>query len=190
MPQGGGCVLSPAETEGPYYFNAGLQRADITEGRPGFPLVLDLRVVRASNCAPVAGAIVDIWHTDAGGLYAGYATGQIGNVDTSGQNFLRGVQPTDQNGWTRFHTIYPGWYPGRTVHVHFKVILSNLTAITSQLYFSDTLTDEVFAAVDPYSVRGARSTRNNQDMLYQAALLTAASAGRGGVSASFTIGIA
>jgi protocatechuate 3,4-dioxygenase beta subunit len=186
----GGCVLSPAQTEGPFYFNAALQRADITEGLPGFPLVLNLRVLRVAGCAPIPNAIVDVWHTDADGLYAGYATGQVNNVNTAGQNFLRGIQLTDQNGWATFHTIYPGWYPGRTVHIHVKVILGNQTAVTSQLYFPDTVTDEVYAAVEPYTARGTRTTRNAQDGIYSPAMLMALTSAPGGMTATFTIGIA
>jgi protocatechuate 3,4-dioxygenase beta subunit len=189
LPQGGGCVLAPALTEGPYYINPALVRTDITEGLPGFPLRLNLRVVRVAGCTPVAGAIADIWHCDAAGLYSGY-TGQLGNISTVGQNFYRGVQTTDANGLATFHTNYPGWYPGRAVHIHFKVILSTTTAITSQLYVPDTLTDDVFAACEPYTARGPRPTRNANDMLYRAQLLMNPTVQKGGVVADFTIGIA
>jgi protocatechuate 3,4-dioxygenase beta subunit len=189
LPQGGGCVLAPALTEGPYYINPALVRPDVTEGLPGYPMQLNLRVARVAGCAPVSGAIVDIWHCDAGGLYSGY-TGQLGNVSTVGQNFYRGVQLTDASGVATFHTNYPGWYPGRAVHIHFKVILSATTAVTSQLYVPDTLTDDVFAACEPYTARGTRPTRNTNDGLYRPQLLMNPAVQRGGVVVDFTIGIA
>lgn len=189
LPQGGGCILSPAETEGPYYINPRLVRTDISEGLAGLPLQLNLRVLRVAGCVPISGAIVDIWHCDAAGIYSGF-TGQLGGVTSVGQNFYRGVQLTDANGNATFHTNYPGWYPGRTVHIHFKVILGAATAVTSQLYVPDTLTDEVFAACEPYTARGVRNTRNTQDPLYNAQLLMSPTVQKGGVVANFTIGIA
>ncbi|MGE7157141.1 hypothetical protein ACQKJ1_25815 [Methylorubrum rhodesianum] len=81
---------------------------------------LRLRVIEAGPCTPVAGARVDVWHSDARGLYSGYpGQGDDRAVDTSGQTFLRGTQMTDEGGWVSFETIYPGWYAGRATHIHF-----------------------------------------------------------------------
>src|SRR5438477_2608612 len=117
------CALTPEETEGPYWVEEGLDRSDITvdpsDGsvRPGVPLQLNLNVLRAdASCAPAAGARVDVWHCDAGGLYSDEAAN-----GTVGKRFLRGYQTTDANGAVRFTTIYPGWYSGRTIHIHFRV---------------------------------------------------------------------
>jgi protocatechuate 3,4-dioxygenase beta subunit len=129
------------------------------------PLALTLRVsaVGSTGCAPLAGATVDVWHCDAAGVYSDSG----GN--TAGKKFLRGHQMTDANGAARFTTIYPGWYPGRAVHIHFKVrILAGPALgneITSQLYFDEAVTDRVLARA-PYSVRGQR-TRNSDDGLYR-----------------------
>ena len=125
------CVLAPEQTEGPYYVAGEKLRRDITEGRPGAPLLLRLRVVDASTCKPIKGAAVDIWHCDALGVYSGFGSGS-GN-----RTFMRGVQKTDATGLARFRTVWPGWYQGRTVHIHVKVHVGGNVVHTGQLYFPD-----------------------------------------------------
>jgi protocatechuate 3,4-dioxygenase beta subunit len=116
---------------------------------------------------PVPGAQVDIWHCDAGGIYSGV---KDRNFDTSGQHFLRGHQLTDARGVANFVTIYPGWYPGRSVHIHFKVRTTPAAQkgyeFTSQLYFDEALNDRVFAA-EPYSSHAGQRTRNEADGIYK-----------------------
>ena len=156
------CVLTPQATEGPFYFDANQIRQDIVEDRVGAPLRMAVRVMRVDDgCAPLKDAVVDIWHADAGGAYSGYP-GQLGGRDTSGQTFLRGMQVTDADGIALFDTIYPGWYPGRTVHIHFKVHYRNYTSVTSQFYFPDDVTDRVYSST-PYRDRPNRATRNAND---------------------------
>lgn len=144
------CTLTPRATDGPYYINGALVRRDITEGRPGVRLNLALRVVSASTCLPIPGALVEIWHADAGGVYSGFA-GQPGGVNTVGQVFLRGFQATDEDGVARFVTVYPGWYNGRVTHIHFKVHFSNQTSVTSQLFFPADVTASIYTTRAPYS---------------------------------------
>jgi protocatechuate 3,4-dioxygenase beta subunit len=108
-------VLAPEQTEGPYYIADEAVRRNITEGRPGTPLMLRAFVVNASSCKPIRGAAVDIWHADAGGVYSGFGQG-AGN-----RTFMRGIQRTNAKGLALFRTVYPGWYQGRTVHIHVKV---------------------------------------------------------------------
>ncbi len=158
------CILTPQATEGPFYFDTNRIRQNIIEDRVGSPLRMSIRVMRVDDgCAPLKDALVDIWHTDAGGLYSGYP-GQPGGQDTSGQTFLRGAQVTDADGIALFDTIYPGWYPGRTVHIHFKVRYGDNTYATSQFYFPDDFTDRVYSRT-PYSDRPNRTTRNANDSL-------------------------
>jgi len=157
----GTCALYPRETEGPFYLDLGLLRSDITEGKPGTPLELHITVVRAQGCVPIAGVAVDVWHCDAAGVYAGFP-GQLGGLDTSGQKFLRGTQVTDQSGSVVFQTIYPGWYPGRTTHIHFKVHPTATTEVTSQLYFPEEITAAAYRA-SPYDTRGQKNTSNDAD---------------------------
>jgi protocatechuate 3,4-dioxygenase beta subunit len=154
------CVLTPEQTEGPYYIPNERVRRNITEGRPGAPLVLRLLVVDASTCRPIKGAAVDIWHADASGIYSGFGSGS-GN-----RTFMRGIQKTDAKGLARFRTVYPGWYRGRTVHIHVKVHVAGNVVHTGQLYFPDSLTDRVFRG-KPYSRRPNRDTRNATDAVFR-----------------------
>jgi protocatechuate 3,4-dioxygenase beta subunit len=153
------CVLAPEATEGPFYVDDARVRRNITEGRPGTPLILRLKVVDASSCRAIRGASVDVWHCDASGAYSG--TGSEAD-----ERFLRGVQSTDAKGVAVFRTIYPGWYPGRTVHVHVMVHIAGNVVHTGQLYFPDTITDTVFRRT-PYSRRPGRTTRNAADSIYR-----------------------
>jgi protocatechuate 3,4-dioxygenase beta subunit len=154
------CVLMPEQTEGPYYISGEKLRRNITEGRPGTRLDLHLAVVDATTCRPIKGAVVDIWHADAAGTYSGFGAG------ASSRTFMRGLQKTDGNGLAVFRTVYPGWYMGRTVHIHVKVHVGGNVVHTGQLFFSDTLTDAAYKRT-PYSRRPNRDVRNVQDSIYQ-----------------------
>jgi protocatechuate 3,4-dioxygenase beta subunit len=161
------CILTPQAVEGPFYFDPKLVRADITEGKPGVPLKLTLQVVEATkDCARLEGARVDVWHSDGLGVYSGYARQETGS--TRGETFLRGTQFTDADGQVRFATIYPGWYPGRTPHIHFKVFLDAVSLVTGQLYFPDPVTEHVYATLPPYRERQAeRDTFNATDGIFR-----------------------
>jgi protocatechuate 3,4-dioxygenase beta subunit len=168
------CVVRPEMTEGPYFLDEHLDRSDIrtdpTDGivSAGAILTLTLNVSRlTSACAPLPGAIVDLWQCDAAGVYSGVSDPLFNTV---GKKFLRGYQVSDANGRVTFTTVYPGWYPQRTVHVHFK-IRSPATdkaswEFTSQLFFDDAFTDKVYGR-SPYRERGARTLRNTNDGIYQ-----------------------
>jgi protocatechuate 3,4-dioxygenase beta subunit len=170
------CVVRPEQTEGPYFVDARLDRSDIRSDpisgavKAGAPLELALVVSRIGSggaCAPLAGARVDLWQCDAAGVYSGVRDPQF---DTSGQQFLRGYQLTDATGTARFTTIYPGWYRGRTVHLHFKVRTEPSAArgyeFTSQLYFDDAVTDRVHAS-EPYRSQGQGRVRNEGDGIFR-----------------------
>ena len=160
-----GCSLVPQQTAGPFYFDSKQIRRDIAEGRPGVPLKLALQVVDADSCAPVPGTAVDVWHADAGGIYSGYTRqGDVGDVDASDEDFMRGIQVSDEQGRVEFTTVYPGWYPGRTAHIHFNILFDERTAVTSQLYFPDSISVAVYEE-QPYSERGASRTTNENDAL-------------------------
>jgi protocatechuate 3,4-dioxygenase beta subunit len=165
------CSVTPEQTEGPFYVDVDKIRSDIREGRPGALLRLALRVRGGAECAPLENAVVDIWHCDAMGVYSG--------VQGESGTFMRGVQVTNAEGVVEFKTIYPGWYMSRTVHIHAKVHLDNQTALTTQLYFDDSFTDDVFAA-EPYSSRGERETLNDNDGLFDEGLLLTLSEESGG----------
>ena len=157
------CTLTPAEIEGPFFADLQLMRRDIAGGKAGQAIQFQLTVVDANTCLPIPDAAVDLWHADAGGLYSAFpGQGDGANIDTSGQSFLRGIQTTDINGLVTFDSIYPGWYSGRTTHVHIKVRLANRTAVTSQLYFPDSVSATVYGAGE-YLGRGQKDTSNEVD---------------------------
>jgi protocatechuate 3,4-dioxygenase beta subunit len=168
------CVVTPEQTEGPYFVDEALNRSDIrsdpTTGavKDGAPISLTLQIsqVGSGSCRPLAGAAVDIWQCDALGVYSDV---RDPGFNTVGQKFLRGSQVTDQNGVVQFTTIYPGWYQGRAVHTHFKVRTDPASAtgyqFTSQLYYDDSLTDQVHAQ-PPYAAKGRRTTRNTDDGIF------------------------
>jgi protocatechuate 3,4-dioxygenase beta subunit len=194
------CVVRPEQTEGPYFVDERLNRSDIRSDpadghvKPGAPLALAFLVsrVRAGNCEPLPDARVDLWQCDALGVYSDV---QDPGFNTVGQQFLRGYQTTNAHGEARFATIYPGWYQGRTVHLHFKIRTEPRAErgfeFTSQLYFDDALTDRVHAAA-PYATKGRRTTRNQNDRIFRRGgaqlLLTPAEDGAG-YAAAFAIGL-
>jgi protocatechuate 3,4-dioxygenase beta subunit len=165
------CVVVPELTEGPYYVNENLERADIrvdtATGQPvaGTTLVIDWVVsqVDGNACIPLEGVLVDVWHCDALGVYSDVGSAQ-------GHDFLRGYQHTDANGRAAITTVYPGWYQGRAVHIHFK-IRTDATAsrgfeFTSQLFFEDALNAEVFSQ-GAYAPKGAPDRTNASDGIYE-----------------------
>jgi protocatechuate 3,4-dioxygenase beta subunit len=165
------CVAQPEQTEGPYFVDKVLERSDIrldpasrriSEGeRLTLKFALS-RVTPVGACAVLPGAQVDIWHCDS--------DVEDRNTDTRGQQFLRGYQVSDGLGIVRFTTIYPGWYSGRAVHVHFKVRVpgdnGRIDEFTSQLYFSDELTDRVHRA-QPYAAHKGQRLVNSRDMIFR-----------------------
>ena len=191
------CVVRPELTEGPYYVDVALQRSDIRSDpatgtvKDGALLTLTFNVLQVSDnsCSPLEGAIVDVWHCDALGVYS--AVSDPG-FDTSEEQFLRGYQVTDASGVARFTTIYPGWYSGRTVHIHFKIIVGadsdQAYEFTSQLFFEEALSDQIFAQ-EPYAGKGQRDTLNSNDNIYNDLLLLAANQANGGYAATFNIGL-
>ena len=165
-------TTTPEETEGPYWVDEKLNRSDILTDpadntiQQGFPLMLGVTVSQLANgkATPLSGAYVDIWHCNASGIYSDMAV-----EGTSGKKFLRGYQVTDAHGSVRFLTIYPGWYAGRTVHIHARVRLfsgSQTTYdFTTQFFFDDGITDIVYQRA-PYSQRPGRDTINTVDSVY------------------------
>ncbi|MDZ5648752.1 intradiol ring-cleavage dioxygenase [Nitrospirillum sp. BR 11828] len=155
IPMGTLCRMTPQSIEGPYYIDPRLVRSDIREGKAGVPLTVRFQVLNGADCAPLPGARVDIWHADATGVYSGYDhQGAQGGTDTRGQTFLRGTQMADADGGVSFRTIYPGWYAGRTTHLHFKVFLDSRTVLMAQMYFPDALSEFLYTTVRPYCDRG------------------------------------
>jgi len=195
-----GCVVRPEQMEGPYFVDEKLNRSDIRSDpangavKAGVPLLLSINVSRIAGgaCSPIAGAQVDLWHCDGLGVYSDVTDPGFSTV---GQKFLRGYQVTDAAGTARFTTIYPGWYPGRAVHIHFKIRTDPTAArgyeFTSQLYFDDALTDVVHTRA-PYASKGPRTMKNIDDGIFSPGgeqLMLAAKVNGEEYAATFDIGL-
>ena len=173
-----GCIVSPEQTEGPFFVDEKLNRSDLrvdpsnNSVSPGVPLKLTLFVSQIKNnvCTPLPAATVDVWHCDALGSYSDVRENASRAGDTRGRKFLRGYQMSDQQGKVEFKTIYPGWYQGRTVHVHYNIRTDPRSELghelTSQLYFDEAITDAVHAQA-PYVSKGQRDTTNSNDGIFR-----------------------
>jgi protocatechuate 3,4-dioxygenase beta subunit len=189
------CVVVPELTEGPYYLDVELERSDIrtntSDGAAvdGAPLTLDWIVSQAdgSACVPMADVVIDVWHCDALGVYSG--------VSGNSGNFLRGFQKTDTNGKASFTTVYPGWYTGRAVHIHFKIRTDADSSagfeFTSQLFFDDDFSKEVYSS-GVYAQKGPQDVLNASDQIFNQSggqtLLTVTQEGDG-YKATFPIAV-
>ena len=194
------CVVRPGLNEGPYYVDEKLNRSDIrsdpSDGtvKEGALLALTFNVYRAAKdaCTPLEGAIVDVWQCDALGVYSD-AVDQ--NFNTTGKKFLRGHQVTDRAGVAKFATIYPGWYPTRTPHIHFKIrspaSAGSAYEFISQLFFDEAVSDRVYARA-PYAAMGTRTVSNATDWIYKrggSQLLLNVSRRGGGYAGSFDVAL-
>lgn len=162
------CTLTPETTEGPYWVDEPLKRADVTEGQPGVPLKLVLGVFEADAASSAyQGAVIDIWQANALGLYSDQP--QQPRADTGGQTFLRGCQVSGDDGAVGFQTIYPGWYEGRTLHIHVRVrtFAANEATFTftTQVFFAEE-TNAAVLSTSPYNQRPERDTINATDSIF------------------------
>jgi protocatechuate 3,4-dioxygenase beta subunit len=166
-----GCALDPEVTEGPYWISNHLTRRDIRDGRPGLPLTLDFTVQDATTCKPIGNADVEVWQADAGGVYSGFSgstpPGGGGGQATpnNSKRFLRGHQKSDANGKVRFVTIFPGWYTGRTPHIHLKVHVGGSVVHTGQVFFNEATADGIYKT-GAYSSHGQPDTSHASDSIY------------------------
>jgi protocatechuate 3,4-dioxygenase beta subunit len=169
-------TATPSETEGPYWIDELLNRKDVRSDpatgvmQTGFltRLTVNVSKLASGKSTPLSGAFVDIWHCNALGAYSDENAG-MGNPNTKGQKFLRGYQVTNGHGIVQFVTIYPGWYGGRTAHIHARVrTFSGSTTtlnFTTQFFFSESITNTVYATA-PYNTRPNRDTTNVSDNVY------------------------
>jgi protocatechuate 3,4-dioxygenase beta subunit len=200
----GTCALIPETIAGPTWFDADAVRGDIRDARPGVPLDLAFRVERSGSCAPVPNAVVDLWQCDAGGVYSGFAKaapgqgGHAGGRDqygdaesaaTTAERWLRGTQVTGPDGVVTFRSIYPGWYPTRTAHLHMKVHLDRSTVLTTQLFFDDAVSDAVYGGNDPYRQHLGRDTRNDRDQFFRPTALLHLAQGADGWLGALVLGV-
>ena len=162
------CEVSPTETAGPFPIRtpADLVRENIIGDRTGIPLLMSFTIQDVSNsCSAISGAIVDVWHCDAQGNYSEY-DGQL-QGDFTNDNFLRGRQTTNASGVASFLTIYPGWYPGRTPHIHLEVRDANGNSLLiTQVSFPEDVSETVYATT---GYNGSADTNNSNDGIVSAA---------------------
>ena len=199
----GSCIVTASETEGPYPYVGGeitnpLNRSDVTAGQTGVPLTLSFVVVDANNsCNVVTGARVDIWHCNKDGYYSGYANQNsgLGAKSYVGETWLRGYQLTDSTGVAKFSTIYPGWYSGRATHIHIEVFVNGVMKKTTQICFSESINNVVYAS-SLYSSHGINPLTNEADGILGNSLTDLANetvsltgSVAEGYSGSYTIGI-
>lgn len=193
MPQ---CVATFAKTPGPCHTNHVPVREDVTDGVVGLPSRLSLRIVDAQTCQPVEGADVEIWHVNAAGVYSGHAARMCnaGEAAARRAQFLRGRQITNVDGLVNFLSVYPGWYPGRTVHVHLRILVGARELLITQLLFDDALSDIIFAGHPDYRARPKRDTMNGDDGVFSAGeaasfIFNVEKLEGGILQASYTIGV-
>ncbi|MDO8348690.1 MAG: hypothetical protein Q7T30_00520 [Planctomycetota bacterium] len=172
------CVLTSHQAEGPFFITAP-RRRDLTEDRIGRALHLKLQVVRMPDCQPIEGAVVEIWHCDADGVYSGYSeelahdlwetvkllapTGGKHVNPSNDKRFLRGAQVTDAIGYVEFETIFPGWYEPRSPHIHFKILLEGRDGLVSQFYFEPGFCDDLYVRESPYCLYGKSPYQPHND---------------------------
>ena len=171
-------AVTPEGEIGPYFTDdsaTGYNRSNIlsnldgTSAQTGIPLTLRIYIYDSENSfTAVAGAQVDIWHCNASGVYSNESV-----ESTLGQSWLRGYQLTDSTGLVTFTTIIPGWYEGRTTHIHLRVRSKYSEASstsdgtnTTQLFFSQAVLDYIYTNVSPYNTKGKDTTTNVSDHVY------------------------
>ncbi|MCW8381904.1 intradiol ring-cleavage dioxygenase [Streptomyces justiciae] len=200
------CVLNAEVTEGPYSLDGALVREDIREDKEGFEVQYTFTVVDVGNdCAPLADALVEIWHCDHLGEYSGFVGGN-GHTEDDNGTFLRGGQMTDENGQCSITSIWPGHYVSRAVHVHMRVH-TDVTLTddsytggeiihTGQLFFDQDINTEV-QATSPYTENTTQETLLENDSIYDdggasSGLLTLTALGSSvsdGYAATLTVGV-
>ena len=178
------CVLTTTTTEGPFFVPSPL-RADVREDREGVDLDFKLQLVNHTDCSPIPGANVEIWHCDAEGRYSGYPEEMAhdlwaaemylrDNVDpdygelhvnpSTEARYLRGRQISDADGWVNFQTVFPGWYNDRVPHIHVKAFLPSGQQIGTQFCFTDEFCDELYTTEPPYTRYGKQDFRFEDDI--------------------------
>ena len=196
------CTQTLEGEEGPYFVDdsaTGYKRSNIltnldgSDSQSGVAFTLTLYVYDSENsCTAMENVQVDIWHCNASGIYSAESS-----EATSSQSWLRGYQITDSTGKVQFTTILPGWYSGRTTHIHLRLrstydSSSSGGTNTMQLFFDQTLIDTLATSVSPYSSEGSNPTTNATDRVYSdqedgTTLMTLSGSTTAGYTASFNI---
>ncbi|CAA7263063.1 unnamed protein product [Cyclocybe aegerita] len=171
------CVTAPEVTEGPYYINNEFIRTDLRENQAGVKLILDIGVIDTTTCEPFSNAFVELWQANATGAYGGYVGRQGAPTNINIDTFLRGGYFTNDQGIVEITSIYPGYYTGRTAHIHTMVhrnvetnpngtVISQSGTLThiGQFFFEESWNDEVYAQ-SPYTSSTQTRLRNSADRI-------------------------
>lgn len=171
------CTLTDEFTLGPCYFDVEDQRDDISEGQPGVPMILAMKLVDL-DCEPIANAVIEVWWCDADGVYSGddseanQSAGQFSSGFCTGNDsaalasrWFRGTKTTDDEGLVYFKGCFPGWYPSRTTHIHFRIVLNGNQQLISQFGFDDSLANEIYQNHPDYTGQ-SKDTSNSSDTVF------------------------
>ncbi|UJL46585.1 hypothetical protein KFZ58_01020 [Virgibacillus sp. NKC19-16] len=165
------CVLTSQAEEGPFYLENVPYRRDIREKQTGEDLCLRLKIVNVKGCIAIPRAEVDVWHSNAFGIYSGYDNAALENEEnpdhiepTNNETYLRGRQRADENGMVEFLTKFPGWYETRTIHIHMKVFVAGKEVLTTQLFFPQRF-NYMIQSMLPYNVRYFSPVINEDDFV-------------------------
>lgn len=180
----GGCSVSPSETAGPFPTKnpSAFAMKDIKGDRTGVPLTMNITIQNVKdNCAALAGALVDVWHCDKDGNYSEYGS-------LTAVHFLRGRQTTDSNGVAAFTTVFPGWYPGRSPHIHVHVFnASGKSLLVTQIAFPTDVCDTVYTTATNFYTKGKQDTSNTRDNIFSDSLAAQLGSVTGSVSTGYTL---
>lgn len=159
------CTLTCETTEGPCTADT-TEREDVSEGFSGLPMRLLFRVVD-TDCEPVVGAQVLIWHTQRTGVYSGETPSGAfcyGNdPDAENHLYFRGYQTTDDDGIVAFDTCFPGWYSSRVPHIHLQVLVGDQLYVTSQVALDDDVCNAIYGSHPEYVDFGLPDTQVADD---------------------------
>ena len=171
------CSLTDEFTIGPCYFDVDDERDDISEGELGVPMTLALKLVDA-NCIAVEGAVIEVWWCNAEGIYSADNSDSDGNVSNFNSSFcsgndsaalaakwFRGIKTTDSDGNVYFKACFPGWYNGRTTHIHFRIVLNGNEELISQFGFDDDLANDIYLNHSDYTGQ-QKDTSNSRDNIF------------------------
>ena len=164
---GTACTVYASATEGPCHATSDeLVRKDISEGYPGLPTRLEFLLLD-SDCNPLPGATLEIWHCDTLGVYSGDIDGGNdamctgGDAEAAAALWYRGIQTSGSDGRVTFDTNFPGWYASRATHIHFKVSVGSISGLVSQVFFEEALKSEIYDSQPNYQATSGAGYQPN-----------------------------
>lgn len=171
------CQITEAFTIGPCFFDVDDERDDISEGEPGVPMTLAMKLVD-NNCQPIENAQIEVWWCNSEGVYSGDDSDSRGDVsnfntgfctgnesDALSARWFRGIKTTDSVGNVYFKACFPGWYRGRTTHIHFRIVVDGTQQLVSQFCFDDDLCNDIYENHSDYTGQ-EKDTSNSSDNVF------------------------